>query len=112
MKTRKGSRRFVAIALVAGFVAINAVAQYGGGGGTGGGTVSGGTGGGMATATGPRTDPLVGHLNFDRPESWALKYFASASLLSGLTPADASPESRHPGSITVGVEFGWLPTLD
>ena len=51
------------------------------------------------------------HLGFDRPEAWGLKYFASASLLSGLQPP-APPEGYHAGSITVGFELGWLPTLD
>ena len=37
----------------------------------------------------PRQD-----LDFDRPESWAMKYFASASLCSGLgTPRDSVPGS-------------------
>ncbi len=51
------------------------------------------------------------HLGFDRPESWGLKYFTSASLLSGLQPPEP-PEGYHAGSINVGLELGWLPTLD
>ncbi len=43
--------------------------------------------------------------------AWGLKYFASVSLLSGL-PAPASPEGEHAGTITVGLEMDWLPTLD
>ena len=30
------------------------------------------------------------HIGFDSPEAWGLKYFASASLLSGLQPPEAS----------------------
>jgi len=47
-------------------------------------------------------------ISFDRPESWALKYFASATLLSGLE----TPSTRTPGSVSVGFELGWLPSLD
>jgi hypothetical protein len=46
-------------------------------------------------------------LSFDRPEAWALKYFTSASLLAGLDTS-RTPE---PGSIAVGFEVSWLPTL-
>jgi hypothetical protein len=49
----------------------------------------------------------VDRLTFDRPESWALKYFTSASLLSGLE----TPRTRQPGSVSVGLEFGALPPL-
>jgi hypothetical protein len=51
------------------------------------------------------------HLSFESPEAWGLKYFASTSLLSGLQPADAG-EGHHLGSVTVGFEVGWLPSLD
>lgn len=51
------------------------------------------------------------HEGFDRPEAWGLKYFASASLLSGLE-LPVSPEDHHAGAVTVGFETGWLPTLD
>ncbi len=47
-------------------------------------------------------------ISFDRPESWALKYFASATLLTGL---DGSRDLA-PGSISIGLEIGWLPPLD
>jgi hypothetical protein len=49
----------------------------------------------------------VESLSFDRPEAWAMKYFASASLLEGLQ----SPEKLPSGSVRVGVEIGWLPRL-
>lgn len=51
------------------------------------------------------------HVSFDSPEAWALKYFASTTLLSGLQP-EQSPSGRRVGSFTVGLELGWLPTLD
>ena len=49
----------------------------------------------------------VDHMAFDRPESWALAYFASAMLPSGLE----TPQTRTPGSVSLGLEFGWLPRL-
>ncbi|MEI6669544.1 MAG: hypothetical protein WCP29_15445 [Acidobacteriota bacterium] len=49
----------------------------------------------------------VDHLSFDRPESWALKYFTAATLLGGLE----TPRARTPGSVTIGLEAGWLPSL-
>ncbi len=49
----------------------------------------------------------VEQLNFDRPESWALKYFDSAMLLSGLD----TPGARTPASVSIGFEIGWLPSL-
>jgi hypothetical protein len=53
----------------------------------------------------------VQHLSFDRPEAWALKYFTSATLLSGLQPPEPLIEERRIGSVTLGLELGWLPTL-
>jgi hypothetical protein len=49
----------------------------------------------------------IDRLTFDRPESWALKYFTASSLLSGLE----TPRTRKPGSVSVGLEFGSLPPL-
>jgi hypothetical protein len=51
------------------------------------------------------------HVSFDRPEAWALKYFASSSLLTGLQPAEPR-EGHGAGSITIGFESDWLPSLD
>jgi hypothetical protein len=51
------------------------------------------------------------HLGFEQPEAWGLKYFASTTLLSGLQPPEP-PEGHRFGSITVGLETSWLPTLD
>jgi hypothetical protein len=52
-------------------------------------------------------DHPIEQLSFDRPESWALKYFASATLLTGLE----TPRTRTPGSLLLGVEVAWLPPL-
>ncbi len=97
-------------ALIAGgwVVGITAVlttpvrAQY-----TGGGPSTGATSG----ATGVSSLRNNYHVGFDRPEAWGLKYFASASLLSGL-PVPDSPEGHKAGALAVGFEAGWLPELD
>jgi hypothetical protein len=56
------------------------------------------------------TQPVVSgteNLDFDRPESWAMKYFASVSFLSSM----GAPEALEPGSILLGFEGGWVPQL-
>ena len=50
---------------------------------------------------------LTEDLDFDRPESWAMKYFASVTLLTGL----GAPREREPGAVEVGVEALWIPHL-
>lgn len=47
-------------------------------------------------------------LDFDRPESWAMKYYASLALLTGI----GVPERMGPGAIDVGFEGGFVPQLD
>ena len=47
------------------------------------------------------------NVDFDRPEAWAMKYFASVSLLTGFGP----PKAREPGSVEVALEAGWIPHL-
>jgi hypothetical protein len=98
---KKSIRIFVCVFGVTSVVTVNAMAQYGGG--------SGGTTGGGAAGTNNLNNTY--HVGFDRPEAWGLKYFASTSLLSGLQPPE-SPEGYRIGSVTVGFELGWLPTLD
>jgi hypothetical protein len=49
----------------------------------------------------------TGQIAFDRPEEWAMKYFTSATSLSGLT----TPDRPSAGSLAVQFEIGWLPTL-
>jgi hypothetical protein len=46
-------------------------------------------------------------LDFDRPESWALKYFASLSLLTSM----GVPKALEPGTVQMGFEGGWVPGL-
>ncbi|HEY6987741.1 MAG TPA: hypothetical protein VH369_05125, partial [Bryobacteraceae bacterium] len=60
----------------------------------------GGTGGGGAAS--PPTSGAIRnfHVGFDRPEAWALKYFASGTLLSGLEPPDPL-ELRRIGAVTL-----------
>jgi hypothetical protein len=53
----------------------------------------------------------VQRLTFDAPEAWALKYFTSITLMSGLEPPETFGEESRAGSITAGVELGWMPAL-
>jgi hypothetical protein len=58
------------------------------------------------------SNAAVQHLSFDSPEAWALKYFTSSTLLSGLQPPEPIELDRRVGSVTVGLEAGWLPALN
>jgi hypothetical protein len=49
----------------------------------------------------------VKDLSFDAPESWAMKYFTSISLLTAL----AAPEAREPWSFELAVEIASVPRL-
>jgi hypothetical protein len=66
------------------------------------------TGGLLAQGTVNRSTRQV---RFDSPEGWALKYFTSATLFSGLQPPEDSEVPQRFGSVTVAVEMGWLPAL-
>lgn len=46
-------------------------------------------------------------LDFDRPESWAMKYFASVALPSTIR----APERLDPGAVVLGFEGGYVPQL-
>lgn len=46
-------------------------------------------------------------LDFDRPEAWAMKWFASAAIPTGL----GAPRDREPWEVELGLEGGWLPSL-
>ena len=46
-------------------------------------------------------------LDSDRPEAWAMFYFTSVSLFSGL----GTPRSRELGSVEAGLELGSIPHL-
>jgi hypothetical protein len=50
----------------------------------------------------------VEELDWDRTEAWAMKYFNSVSLLTGLGP----PRAREPWSFEIGLELDAIPRLD
>ena len=50
----------------------------------------------------------VEELDWDRPEAWAMKFFSSVSLLTGLGP----PRAREPWSLEIGLELDTIPHLD
>jgi hypothetical protein len=77
----------------------------------GGGTGGGAAGGGAVSSTPSSSGVANYHVGFDRPEAWALKYFASATLLNGLQPPEPT-ELRRIGAVSLGFETDWLPTLD
>jgi len=47
------------------------------------------------------------HLDFDRPEAWAMKWFSSVVVMTGL---GGTPELA-PGGWELGLEGGWVPSL-
>jgi hypothetical protein len=49
----------------------------------------------------------VDSLVFERPESWAMKYFATLTLLTGFGPV----QELEPGALIIGLEAGYVPTL-
>jgi hypothetical protein len=49
----------------------------------------------------------VEEVDFDRPESWALKYFNSTTLFTGLE----MPGPARPGAIRIGFELASIPGL-
>lgn len=46
-------------------------------------------------------------INFDRPEAWAMKYFASVNALTGL----GAPRDLPKGHVELAFETGTIPTL-
>ena len=58
-----------------------------------------------------QTPSAVRRVDFDSTEGWGLKYFTSATLMTGLQPPDSPLERRGVGSLTLGLETGWLPDL-
>ena len=59
-----------------------------------------------AAQTPPGAAP-VERLSFDRPESWAMKYFTTTTILNGLE----TPDQLAAGSVAIGLETGWVPRL-
>ena len=51
--------------------------------------------------------PSLIPLAFDQPEAWALNYFTSSTLLSGLE----TPRTRSPWSVSFGAELEWIPAI-
>ncbi len=47
------------------------------------------------------------NLDFDRPEAWAMKYFASVSMLTGL----GTPRALEPSRVYLELEGAWVPSL-
>ncbi len=47
------------------------------------------------------------HLDSDHPEAWAMNYFTSVALFTGL----GVPRARDPGSLELGLEVDWMPKL-
>jgi len=88
--------------------AASTLAQYGGGGSGGTGVVGGAAGAVVNSANSFNNNY---HIGFNRPEAWGLKYFASTSLLNGLQPPEPLEGQRF-GSVTLGLETDWLPSLD
>lgn len=63
-----------------------------------------------AFATRAAAQPILDvreNLAFDRPEAWAMKWVASVNLTTGL----GAPAAKTPGSIDVGLEAVWVPSL-
>jgi hypothetical protein len=58
----------------------------------------------LVTAAAGAQTSTAEQMAFNRPESWALKYYASASLLTGLGP----PPSL---GVHLGLEADWLPAV-
>lgn len=46
-------------------------------------------------------------LPFDRPESWAMKYFGSVALMTGF----GAGRELQPGALELGLEGAWVPSL-
>src|SRR5512146_2207733 len=63
----------------------------------------------------PRAQParatvtVSGHqeVGFERPEAWAMKYFTSVTLMTGMGP----PRALHLGSVRVMADAEWIPSV-
>ena len=56
----------------------------------------------------PFTAAATEHVGSNRPEAWAMYYFTSVTLFSGL----GTPRARNPGSVELGLELGSIPHLN
>ncbi len=65
----------------------------------------------LIAAAGPASAQVIDDIeevDWDRPEAWAMKFFSSVSLLTGLGP----PRAREPWSLEIGLELDTIPHLD
>ena len=62
---------------------------------------------GASTPVGAQVIDDVEELDWDRPEAWAMKFFNSVSLLTGL----GAPEERRKWSFEIGLELDTIPQL-
>lgn len=60
-----------------------------------------------APAAGVETVTGTQHIGFDRPESWAMKYFTSVTLMTGM----GTPRPLHLLSIRVSADLEWIPAV-
>jgi len=56
----------------------------------------------------PSTARAADHLHWNEPEAWAMFYFTSVTLFSGL----GAPRARDLWSVEAGLELGTIPHLD
>lgn len=64
----------------------------------------------LAACAAPAAQEIIDyseHLEPDRPEAWAMNWFTTVTLFSGL----GAPRTRAPWSLEAGAEFGWIPSL-
>ncbi len=62
----------------------------------------------VAEPTGAQNELRIDEeIDFNRTESWAMKYFASVNLFTGL----GVPRGLDPGSVEIGFELDWVPRL-
>jgi len=66
---------------------------------------------GSVAAAGPAQAQVIGAetetLDFERPESWAMRYYASLALFTGM----GAPNGRGAGELELGFEGGYVPQL-
>ena len=60
-----------------------------------------------APAAGQGVIDVTDELDFDEPESWAMAWFGSVTLLTGF----GVPQPLDPGALELGLEAGWVPSL-
>jgi len=61
----------------------------------------------VGVATAPAASATTDHVTSDAPEAWAMFYFTSVTLFSGI----GTPHYRQPGSLELSLELGNIPHL-